>query len=71
MSRPTPSEDDETGRYCVSCGAPTTTRIRLALPDGRPALFVSCDACERTSWYAIGGDGTPLTRRQILGTDEG
>ncbi|GEP67304.1 hypothetical protein [Cellulomonas soli] len=69
MSRPA-ATDDETGSRCVQCGTPTSTRIRLALPDGRPALFVSCDACERTSWYAIGGDGTPMTRVQILGPHE-
>lgn len=69
MSNPSSSED-ETGRLCVQCGAPTTTRIRLALPDGRPALFVSCEACERTSWYALDGDGTPQTRAEILGTSE-
>ncbi|MGN8247454.1 hypothetical protein ACTHAM_001629 [Cellulomonas soli] len=69
MSRTQPSAD-ETGHLCVQCGAPTSTRIRLALPDGRPALFVSCEQCERTSWYEIGGDGAPLTRTEILGSTQ-
>ncbi|WP_448629926.1 hypothetical protein [Cellulomonas soli] len=64
------ADSDEPGRTCAGCGRPTTTRIRLALPDGRPALFVSCEACERTSWYEIGGDGTPLTRTEILGSTQ-
>ncbi|QCB93155.1 hypothetical protein [Cellulomonas shaoxiangyii] len=45
---------------CHRCASSTLTRVRLALPDGRPAVFASCGACEAAAWYAVGGDGTPL-----------
>lgn len=45
---------------CHACGAPDLTRVRVALPDGRPAVFASCPACEATAWYVVDGDGTPL-----------
>jgi len=53
---------------CVACGETQLTRIRMALPDGRQATFVSCPACERTNWFALDGDGTPLTRDEVTGT---
>ncbi|MFC8191164.1 hypothetical protein ACFUMH_05810 [Cellulomonas sp. NPDC057328] len=45
---------------CHRCRSAALTRVRLALPDGRPAVFASCDACETTAWYVVDGDGTPL-----------
>ena len=41
---------------------------RVRLPDGRAATFVSCPACEITNWFALDGDGTPLTRGEVTGT---
>ncbi|MBT0994629.1 hypothetical protein KIN34_10050 [Cellulomonas sp. DKR-3] len=54
---------------CVRCGETQLTRIRMALPDGRPATFVSCASCEHTAWFALDGDGTPLSRREVTGQD--
>ncbi|UJP39524.1 hypothetical protein F1D97_14555 [Cellulomonas palmilytica] len=52
---------------CVSCGETRLTRIRMALPDGRQATFVSCPSCEVTNWFALEGDGTPLSRDEVTG----
>ncbi|WP_231495928.1 hypothetical protein [Cellulomonas sp. HZM] len=54
-------------KVCARCGSSDVTRIRMALRDGRPAVFVSCKACEQTNWFALGGDGTPLDRSEVLG----
>ncbi len=54
---------------CHGCGEARLTRIRMALPDGRPATFVSCPACEATNWFALHGDGTPLARGDVTGSD--
>ncbi|MFC0706833.1 hypothetical protein [Cellulomonas uda] len=43
------------------------TRIRMALPDTRQATFVSCPSCEVTNWFALEGDGTPLSRDEVTG----
>lgn len=56
---------------CGRCGQTQLTRIRMALPDGRPATFVSCPACEHTAWFALDGDGTPLTRDEVTGRAAG
>ncbi|GEA83496.1 MAG: hypothetical protein NVV70_07610 [Cellulomonas sp.] len=53
---------------CQGCGEVRLTRIRMSLPDGRAATFVSCPACEITNWFALDGDGTPLTRGEVTGT---
>lgn len=54
---------------CQQCGSPDLTRIRMTLSSGRPAVFVSCTACERTGWFALDGDGTPLPRDEVVGRD--
>lgn len=54
---------------CRRCGNPDLVRIRMTLPDGRPAVYVSCRTCEQTNWFALDGDGTPVPREQALGTD--
>lgn len=52
---------------CRRCGETRLTRIRMGLPDGRPATFVSCPSCELTGWFALDGDGTPLSRGDLAG----
>lgn len=53
-------DDTATAPRCHVCGATGLTRLRLALPDGRPAVFASCPDCEATAWYVVGGDGQAL-----------
>jgi hypothetical protein len=53
-------DDRATAPACHACAGTDLTRVRLALPDGRPAVFASCAGCETTAWYVLGGDGTPL-----------
>lgn len=52
---------------CLGCGETRLTRIRMGLPDGRQATFVSCPSCELTNWFALEGDGTPLSRDEVTG----
>ncbi|GEL95149.1 hypothetical protein [Cellulomonas composti] len=52
---------------CLRCGSDRLTRIRMGLTDGRPAYFVSCPACEQTNWFALEGDGTPLSKDEVTG----
>ncbi|ASR55026.1 hypothetical protein [Cellulomonas sp. PSBB021] len=52
---------------CLGCGETRLTRIRMALPDTRQATFVSCPSCEVTNWFALEGDGTPLSRDEVTG----
>lgn len=54
---------------CRQCGSPDLTRIRMTLSSGRPAVFVSCPACEQTGWFALDGDGEPLSRDEVVGRD--
>ncbi|GCE78104.1 hypothetical protein [Cellulomonas biazotea] len=54
---------------CAHCGSTELTRIRMTLSSGRPAVFVSCAACERTGWFALDGDGEPLGRDEVVGGD--
>lgn len=53
-------DDRVTAPRCHACGEEDLTRLRLALPDGRPAVFASCGACETTGWFVVDGDGTAL-----------
>lgn len=53
-------DDSATAPACYACGASDLTRVRLAMPDSRPAVFASCPHCEATAWFVVGGDGTPL-----------
>ncbi|MEV7972717.1 hypothetical protein [Cellulomonas sp. NPDC089187] len=51
---------------CTACGATRLTRLRLTLADGTEVTFVSCHACEHRAWVPVDGDGTPLTREQVM-----
>lgn len=53
-------DDSSVVPACHACGSAALTRVRLPLPDGRPAVFASCPGCESRAWYVVGGDGTPL-----------
>ncbi|GIG24814.1 hypothetical protein [Cellulomonas denverensis] len=52
--------------HCVSCGSEQLTRLRLTLADGTEVTFVSCHACEHRAWIPVDGDGTPLTRDEVV-----
>jgi len=52
---------------CLRCGERELTRIRMMLPGERPAVFVSCPSCEQTNWFLVHGDGSPLSRWEVLG----
>ncbi|MBO9569582.1 MAG: hypothetical protein J7503_12245 [Cellulomonas iranensis] len=53
-------DDSATAPACHRCADTDLTRVRVALPDGRPAVFAACAACETTAWYVVGGDGRAL-----------
>lgn len=53
-------DDSATAPACYACGARDLTRVRVALPDGRPAVFASCPDCEATAWFVVDGDGRAL-----------
>ncbi len=52
---------------CLGCGGTELVRIRMGAPGGRDVVFVSCRHCERTGWFALDGDGTPLTTEDVAG----
>lgn len=52
---------------CLGCGGSDLVRIRMGAPGGREVVFVSCRHCERTGWFAVDGDGTPLTSEDVAG----
>ena len=54
-------------RECLTCGATDLVRIRMSTPAGLPVVFVSCQACERRAWFALDGDGTPLSSEEVTG----
>ena len=58
-------------RQCLRCGSPDLVRIRMSTPTGLPAVFVSCQACERRAWFAPDGDGTPLSDEDVTGRSAG
>jgi|APAga8741243762_1050094.scaffolds.fasta_scaffold00002_268 hypothetical protein len=51
---------------CAACGSDRLTRLRLTLADGTEVTFVSCHACEHRAWIPLDGDGTALTRDQVV-----
>ncbi|MBD7918025.1 hypothetical protein H9657_06995 [Cellulomonas sp. Sa3CUA2] len=53
-------DDSATAPACFACGEDDLTRLRVALPDGRPAVFASCPGCEATAWFVVDGDGRAL-----------
>ncbi len=72
FSRPEPQQDnpDVPGtKTCSYCGSDRLTRIRMRTPSGRDAVFVACGACERTAWFAVAGNGVPLTADQVGGLE--
>lgn len=56
---------------CQHCGASELVRIRMSTPTGRPVVFVSCPACEHRAWFALDGDGTPLSDDEVTGRPAG
>ncbi len=52
---------------CLRCGSSDLVRIRMGAPGGREVVFVSCRQCERTGWFAVDGDGTPLSSEEVAG----
>jgi hypothetical protein len=52
---------------CLRCGETQMTRIRMALTSGKQVLFVSCPACEQRNWFPLEGNGTPLSRDEVMG----
>ncbi len=53
-------DDTATVPGCYACGERDLTRVRVALPDGRPSVFAACPSCESTAWFVVDGDGTAL-----------
>ncbi|WP_426592733.1 hypothetical protein ACPPVS_13310 [Cellulomonas sp. McL0617] len=41
----------------------------MALTSGKQVLFVSCPACEQRNWFPLEGNGTPLSRDEVMGGD--
>lgn len=52
---------------CLGCGNTDLVRIRMGSPGGRELVFVSCPRCERKAWFAVDGDGTPLSSDEVTG----
>ncbi len=72
FARPEPQPDnlDATWtRTCLHCGSERLTRIRMRTPSGLDAVFVACGACEQTAWFAVAGNGVPLTADQVGGLE--
>ncbi|MFS0702305.1 hypothetical protein AB6N24_20215 [Cellulomonas sp. 179-A 4D5 NHS] len=65
LSRGEPSVPRGT-ETCASCGSESLTRLSMVLGDGTAVVFVSCHRCEHKGWYPTDGDGTPLTRDEVL-----
>ena len=51
---------------CEACGSPRLTRLHLALADGTDVTFVSCHECEHRAWFPLDGDGTSLSRDEVV-----
>lgn len=51
---------------CGACGSQSLTRLHLVLGDGTEVTFVSCHSCEHKGWYPLDGDGTALTRDEVV-----
>jgi hypothetical protein len=48
------------------CGSTRLTRLHLALADGTDVTFVSCHECEHRAWFPFAGDGTSLSRDEVV-----
>ncbi len=51
---------------CEACGSASLTRLHLVLGDGTEVTFVSCHSCEHKGWYPMTGDGTAMTRDEVI-----
>jgi hypothetical protein len=51
---------------CEVCGSERLTRLHLALADGTEVTFVSCHQCEHRAWFPVDGDGTALSRDEVV-----
>lgn len=51
---------------CEACGSTRLTRLHLDLADGTAVTFVSCHECEHRAWFPVDGDGTSLTRDEVV-----
>ena len=51
---------------CEVCGSTRLTRLHLALADGTDVTFVSCHECEHRAWFPLAGDGTSLSRDEVV-----
>jgi hypothetical protein len=51
---------------CEVCGSARLTRLHLELADGTAVTFVSCHECEHRAWFPLDGDGTSLSRDEVV-----
>lgn len=51
---------------CEACGSARLTRLHLSLADGTEVTFTSCHACEHHAWFPLDGDGTSLSRDEVV-----
>ncbi len=51
---------------CEVCGSARLTRLHLTLADTTDVTFVSCHDCEHRAWFPFDGDGTSLSREEVV-----
>ncbi len=51
---------------CEACASTRLTRLHLDLADGTAVTFVSCHECEHHAWFPLDGDGTSLSRDEVV-----
>lgn len=51
---------------CEVCASSRLTRLHLTLADGTDVTFVSCHECEHRAWFPLDGDGTSLSREDVV-----
>ncbi len=51
---------------CEVCASPRLTRLHMTLADGTAVTFVSCHECEHRAWFPVDGDGTALSRDEVV-----
>ncbi|QZN87597.1 hypothetical protein K5O09_13140 [Cellulomonas sp. C5510] len=51
---------------CEVCASSHLTRLHLTLADGTDVTFVSCHDCEHRAWFPLDGDGTSLSRDDVV-----
>ena len=57
MAQPALSEGAPSPRACSGCGGTDLTTLPMALTDGTPVVFVSCQRCEQREWLTADEDG--------------